>query len=253
MGGPHNLMWSDVKIKTKITKRRVERKVNKKRHNLIRCKCQTCGKKKWSQYNKKGKKVLSLIVLNTVIWFLTYQIFVGFENEVLVFENPKVAVVHEESLAEGEAQSKSVGSDRDDTLAKESQKQTLGSPSDNQPSSVRASSVETQIHEAFGKNGKLAVAVAKAESSLRSDAKGWNCYYWYNSKRYSGACKPDDRHKAWSVDCGIFQINVKGQECPTELYDVKHNIKVAKSMSESERGWKHWWTYNTGKYLKFLS
>lgn len=55
-------------VKTKILKRRLEIKLAKKKHNLIRCKCRDCGKKKWTQHNKKSSKVICLTIINLIIW-----------------------------------------------------------------------------------------------------------------------------------------------------------------------------------------
>lgn len=77
--------------------------------------------------------------------------------------------------------------------------------------------------------------VAKNESGWRHDAQGWNCIYDGKSQ----ACKKQDRHLAWSVDCGLLQINVKGKVCPQELFDIKVNISRAVAMYE-RRGWSPW-------------
>jgi hypothetical protein len=53
------------------------------------------------------------------------------------------------------------------------------------------------------------------------------------------ACKPEDRENAWSVDCGLMQINVKGKECPSELLDIKTNILKAYAMYK-RRLWSPW-------------
>lgn len=95
------------------------------------------------------------------------------------------------------------------------------------------------IYQAWEKYGPekqfQALNVAKNESGLRVDAMGYNCRYG----EYSQACKAEDRHRAWSVDCGLFQINVIGKTCPTELFDPKVNIEKAVKMYNS-RGWKPW-------------
>lgn len=85
-----------------------------------------------------------------------------------------------------------------------------------------------------------AISVAKNESGWKKDAKGWNCHYINEQgKQYSTACKPEDRAKAWSVDCGIFQINVAGTTCPDKLLSIKENIDHAYKMYE-RRGWQPW-------------
>lgn len=104
----------------------------------------------------------------------------------------------------------------------------------------------TLIKEMFPEDKEIAVAIAKAESRLNPKAKGYNCRY----NGISQSCKAGDQGKAWSVDCGIMQINTLGQDCPEELMEVKHNLKVAKIKDEG--GWKRWWTYRTNKHLAFL-
>lgn len=89
-------------VKTKIIKRRVEIKIAKKQHNLIRCKCRKCGEKKWSQYNKRSSKVLCLAIINLVVWGVAID---GFSNwygqrSSWVFENASAAVFEETSLIE---------------------------------------------------------------------------------------------------------------------------------------------------------
>ena len=101
-----------------------------------------------------------------------------------------------------------------------------------------------EIAKAFEPEGanviQQALNVAKNESGWRHDAQGWNCHYYdENGKRYSAACKEEDRPLAWSVDCGTLQINVKGTVCPVELFDVKINVSKALSMYK-RRAWQPW-------------
>lgn len=113
---------------------------------------------------------------------------------------------------------------------------------------VEAGSVTHLIHSKFPEDPEVLEAIFKAESNLVTDAMGWNCLY--NGK--SQACKPEDRHKAWSVDCGLAQINVPGRVCPEELFDPEHNLKVARKLYDSKTSLKHWSAYKNESFKKFL-
>lgn len=118
-------------------------------------------------------------------------------------------------------------------------------------STPQTAEIEKEINAVFGEDAKIALAIFKTESALNPEAQNWNCHYYKNGKRYSTSCKKEDRAKAWSVDCGIAQINhitpEDSKECPTELLDPKQNIAIAKKMFDS-RGFQPWVTYNEGYY-----
>ena len=107
--------------------------------------------------------------------------------------------------------------------------------------------IDDYINSIFGDKAKIAKAVLKAESGLKLNAKGYNCYYGGKSK----ACKPVDRPKAHSVDCGILQINVKGQTCPDYLLTLDGNMQVAEQIYKTQ-GLRAWSAFNNKSYLKFL-
>lgn len=79
------------------------------------------------------------------------------------------------------------------------------------------------------------LAIARAESGMNPRAKNWNCWYGEVSR----SCDKADRPRAWSVDCGLFQKNVLGTECPERLFDVDININETASLYES-RGFQPW-------------
>jgi hypothetical protein len=115
--------------------------------------------------------------------------------------------------------------------------------------------VEEYVYNKFGPvEAQIALPVFKAESSLSVSAVGYNCYYWSWSKgrKVSQACAAEDRHKAWSVDCGVAQINHRGQECPARLLTLEGSVDQAKRMFD-ERGWQPWVAYNRGLYRKYLN
>ena len=108
--------------------------------------------------------------------------------------------------------------------------------------------IDLKIFEAFPEDPLTALAIFKAESGLDPTAKGYNCRY----NGISQACKKGDEGKAWSVDCGIAQINVIGSECPADLFNEEENLKVAKKMYET-RGFSPWVAYNKGLHKKHLT
>lgn len=116
-----------------------------------------------------------------------------------------------------------------------------------EPQQIKEPTLEEHIERIFGDNSEVAMAVLKHESSLKLDAKGWNCYYNGKSK----ACKPQDRERAWSVDCGIAQVNTKGQVCPNELFTLEGNMKQVEKIYKTQ-GLNAWVSYKTGAYKKYL-
>ena len=108
--------------------------------------------------------------------------------------------------------------------------------------------IEEKIKNIFRDDYKTALAVAKAESRLRPDAQGFNCHY----NGVSRSCRKGDEHKAWSTDCGLFQINVPGTACPQYLFDPARNIQVAFEKYQ-KRGWQPWSAWKSGAYIKFLN
>lgn len=108
--------------------------------------------------------------------------------------------------------------------------------------------IDDYIHEIFGSKATIAKAVLTHESEgLKLDSKNYNCRY--NGK--STFCKPQDRKKAWSVDCGISQINVKGTECPADLLTLEGNMKATEKIYK-EQGLNAWVSFKNGAYKRFL-
>lgn len=122
------------------------------------------------------------------------------------------------------------------------------------------SKVADLIREIFTEEPEKAVAVFRAESGLRPQAQGYNCYYYNDAgQRYSTACEPADRANAWSVDCGIAQLNVAGNVCPAEYFDPKWNIEKAlewkylPNKRAGGTGWGPWVAEAKGRHLQFLA
>lgn len=108
------------------------------------------------------------------------------------------------------------------------------------------------IEKIFGDKAQIMKAIFMAESHLNVRSVGYNChYYTKDGKRYSDSCKKEDRPKAWSVDCGIAQINTKGQVCPEHLFVIENNLAIAKQKLDTQ-GLKAWNVYTSGKYKKYM-
>lgn len=84
-----------------------------------------------------------------------------------------------------------------------------------------------------------AIHIAKSESGLRHKAVNYNCTYEKNGEVISTSCKPQDRGRAWSVDCGVFQLNFHGQICPVWTMDYQKNVDYAFGMYV-RRGFQPW-------------
>lgn len=107
--------------------------------------------------------------------------------------------------------------------------------------------IKNAVSNRFGQNSGVLMAILAAESSLNPKAVNYNCRYDGKSR----SCKVEDRHLAWSVDCGISQINVKGQVCPKELFDLQTNLNEAKKILATQ-GLNAWVVYSNGTYLKYM-
>jgi len=128
------------------------------------------------------------------------------------------------------------------------------------PATTAEPTVEDKIRQYFPRSWKTMIAVAKAESHMSMNAKGWNCFYnedetiVYTSKvkgSHSTHCKTSHRKYAWSVDCFLLQKNYKGQQCPKGMTLDKHLQEVA-DLSRVQ-GLGAWTSYNDGKHLKYLA
>lgn len=115
---------------------------------------------------------------------------------------------------------------------------------------------KARIEGIFGNKATIAIAVLKHESGLRLDAQNWNCHYYKivdgKQVRYSTSCKTiEDRSSAWSVDCGIGQINVKGKICPTVLLTFDGSMREVQKKYIAQ-GLNAWYSYTSGAYKQFL-
>ena len=118
-------------------------------------------------------------------------------------------------------------------------------------------SIETKIRKYFPRNGTTMIAIAHAESGMNHNATGYNCYYKdgvaTTTKIIGGskACKVEDRHLAWSVDCGVLQKNYVGRKtCPKVPID--QHLKEVAELSKVQ-GLGAWVAYQTGAHQKYLT
>lgn len=98
-------------------------------------------------------------------------------------------------------------------------------------STGQASSIEEKIKKEFGENAKIMLAIAKAESGLKSVIS-----------------KPN---KNGTRDVGIFQINDCHGYSVEERLDPEKNIQMAKKVFEKQ-GFLAWSVYKNKSYLKYL-
>lgn len=117
--------------------------------------------------------------------------------------------------------------------------------------------IEDKIKYYFPRSWEDMIPVAYAESGLRPDAKNWNCYYnkdetiVYTTKvkgSHSTSCKKSHRVYAWSLDCGIMQLNTRAKSCPNETID--EHLQKAADLSRIQ-GKKAWVTFNKGLHLTY--
>ncbi len=113
---------------------------------------------------------------------------------------------------------------------------------------AKKGTIAEMVCKYFKNDCKTAMAVFKAESGLRANAMNWNCRYG----DISTSCKFEDRSLAWSVDCGITQLNFPGQECPKEAFDAEWNIQKAYEWKYKTRGFQPWVAFTSGSYLQQL-
>lgn len=121
--------------------------------------------------------------------------------------------------------------------------------------------IEEKFKRHFPRSYKTMLAIAKAESGMKMESKGYNCFYnddmtiVYKERvkgSHSAACKPSHRNFAHSVDCFILQDNQpKSRECPKDVTVDQH----LEEMAELSRicGLDCWWAYKNGSYKKYLA
>jgi len=99
--------------------------------------------------------------------------------------------------------------------------------------------VRAEASKYSGWNVNLMVAISKAESNCRAEARG------------DGHLTYQKNGRAYGYSVGVFQIRIlEGREhCDT--YDLSINVKCAYNIYKGQ-GYKAWSVYNNGKYKKHL-
>lgn len=116
-----------------------------------------------------------------------------------------------------------------------------------EPEIPKAPTFEEEMTRIFGDKTNIAYAVIMHESGNDIDSINYNCYYG----GISTFCKKGDESKAWSVDCGVAQINVKGQVCPPQLLTKEGSLPYIEKIYKTQ-GFNAWVSYKSGAYKKFL-
>lgn len=114
------------------------------------------------------------------------------------------------------------------------------------------------IKRIFPDNTQMALAIFKTESGLNPKAINWNCFFdplgnaTASKTANSWICPKEARALAWSVDCGIAQLNFPGNLCPEIAFNIDWNITQAKEKFD-RRGWQPWAVFIFGGYKKNLA
>lgn len=193
----------------------------------------------------KTKKaiMLTFLSINAIAWIVAPSyLLVSIPNEKIIIEAKAKGVG---TMVETEETDTAVQDTISGIVEQEASNEVAPLTVDNIPDVGKK--VEDKICAVFGEDCELMIAIAKAESGLKADSIGYNCMY----EGKSTVCKPGDRHLAWSVDCGILQINHRGKVCPAELLEVDNNLNVGKKILNTQ-GLTAWSSFKANKHLKFL-
>ncbi len=121
--------------------------------------------------------------------------------------------------------------------------------------------LEDKIKEYFPRSWKTMIPIAYAESGMRMNAIGYNCFYnkdetvVYEHRvkgSHSTACKKEHRKLAWSVDCFALQKNYPGRKTCPEGVTVDMHLREVAELSKVQ-GLKAWSSFNQGKHLAYIN
>jgi len=121
--------------------------------------------------------------------------------------------------------------------------------------------IEDKIKSAFGEDGNLAIAIAKAESQLNPTVEGDKHLIFYHNGEKLGSSLGLFQIRTGGKDKIVWsrpkQLGITSQEFEEKLKDPEYNINYAKEIYERTRkrggrGFEPWSTFTNGEYKKYL-
>jgi hypothetical protein len=191
--------------------------------------------------------LLVLVILLIIFYVGLKQVALWFDYNKIVFVPLEVNVQIPKFLVEERPTIKPIGVTyvKEDLASKE--EMDIWQVVESSPNPKIAS----LIVATFPEDAREMIAILTHESGLNEKAMGWNCLYVRDGETVSEACKVEDRHKAWSVDCGFGQINISGTTCPEEAFNPIWNIEKIRYKYDTQ-GKNAWVSYWTGRYKEYL-
>jgi len=167
---------------------------------------------------KKAKKA-HLYIISAILFMLTVDALIyGLQSKTFTIENKRFVTSIEAESAKPKAERKDEVKDGNEV-----------------------GGLEAMIAEKFPEDPKTAIAIAKAESGLKTDNVGDGHIMYLHEGKPMG------------MSCGTFQIRVlPGRPDCESLKDIKTNLDFARKLYEKS-GWKPWSAYTNQSYLKFLN
>ncbi len=161
---------------------------------------------------------------------------IGISGTVIFYEGKKLAAEHRETMQAYESAQRLLDEIKnnkgDGGPVKAEPNSTPDQSAVEETSSLPApGNIEKKILDKFGKDGEVALAVAKAESHLNPTAINVN--------------------RNGTKDAGIFQINDCHGFSVEERFNADKNIEIAFALYQKS-GFQPWVTYKTNTYKQFL-
>lgn len=187
--------------------------------NLVKTKFQAVN-----QFNKR-EEVRKNIALYTLLILMLMFVF----EEVSALMTPNVVIIEQAHASLVEIPEEEVARDSVSKTGESSLREERGEEKRNL-SIPQAGDIEQMILAEFGEDGRLMVAIAKAESGQDLNPKAYN----------------ENRNGTWDV--GVFQINQIHGYDKKWLEDPVNNIAAAKKIKNTQ-GLKAWVSFSNGNYL----